>query len=77
MSYVYVVLSCFLETVCIVYVAFGIENLAEMYKKIYYEFAGLKYGGFYQMRPVYLIICDSEMISSIRMKIAVQREKQY
>lgn len=49
-------------------VAFGIENLAELYKKIYYELAGRKYGGFYQMRTPYLMIRDPELINNILIK---------
>ncbi|XP_060861012.1 probable cytochrome P450 6a14 [Metopolophium dirhodum] len=49
-------------------VALGIENPMETYRNIYYELAGFKYGGMFQMRTPYLMIRDPEMINNILIK---------
>jgi len=49
-------------------VALGIENPMEVYKKVYYELAGHKYGGMFQMRTPYLMIRDPETINNILIK---------
>ncbi|XP_060853196.1 probable cytochrome P450 6a13 isoform X1 [Rhopalosiphum padi] len=49
-------------------VALGIEHPIETYKKIYYELAGHKYGGMFQMRTPYLMIRDPEIINNILIK---------
>lgn len=49
-------------------VAMGIENPMETYKNIYYELAGFKYGGLFQMRTPYLMIRDPEIINNILIK---------
>lgn len=40
----------------------------DVYKTIYNELAGHKYGGYFQMRTPYLMIRDPEMINDILIK---------
>ncbi|XP_015379194.1 PREDICTED: probable cytochrome P450 6a13 [Diuraphis noxia] len=49
-------------------VAIGKEHHLEFYDKIYYEFAGHKYGGLYQMRTPILMIRDPEIINDVLIK---------
>lgn len=49
-------------------VAFGIDHPVDVYKTIYNELTGHKYGGYFQMRTPYLMIRDPEMINNILIK---------
>nr|ATN95983.1 cytochrome P450 6CY18 [Aphis gossypii] len=49
-------------------VALGIEHPIDLYKKVYYQLAGHKYGGMFQMRTPYLMVRDPEIINSILIK---------
>ncbi|XP_025193066.1 probable cytochrome P450 6a13 [Melanaphis sacchari] len=50
------------------HVALGIEHPIDLYKKIYHELAGHKYGGMFQMRTPYLLIRDPDIINNIMIK---------
>lgn len=50
------------------YVALGIVHPVDFYRKIYYELAGKRYGGLFQMRTPYLMIRDPEIIKNILIK---------
>ncbi|VVC35442.1 Hypothetical protein CINCED_3A011882 [Cinara cedri] len=49
-------------------VAFGMEHHVDLYRRIYHQLAGHKYGGFFQMRTPYLMIRDPELIKTILVK---------
>nr|NP_001352512.1 probable cytochrome P450 6a13 [Myzus persicae]ADL59603.1 cytochrome P450 [Myzus persicae]AHB52754.1 cytochrome P450 CYP6CY3 [Myzus persicae]AHB52755.1 cytochrome P450 CYP6CY3 [Myzus persicae]AHB52756.1 cytochrome P450 CYP6CY3 [Myzus persicae] len=49
-------------------VALSKDHPLEFYNKIYYKFAGLKYGGLFQMRTPYLMIRDPEIINNVLIK---------
>lgn len=49
-------------------VALGIVHPVDFYRNIYYELAGHKYGGLFQMRTPYLMICDPELINNVLIK---------
>ncbi|KAL4096784.1 hypothetical protein QTP88_021668 [Uroleucon formosanum] len=49
-------------------VALGKDHPLEFYNKIYYEFAGHKYAGVYQMRTPLLVIMDPEIINDVLIK---------
>jgi len=50
------------------YVAFGMQHPIDFYRKIYYDLAGHKYGGLFQMRTPYLMIRDPEIINNVLIK---------
>lgn len=50
------------------YVAIGMLHPIDFYRSIYYELAGRKYGGLFQMRTPYLMIRDPELITNILIK---------
>lgn len=49
-------------------VALGFDHPVDLYRKIYYELAGCKYGGLFQMRTPYLMIRDPELINCVLIK---------
>lgn len=49
-------------------VVLGMVHPIDFYRKIYYELAGHKYGGLFQMRTSYLMIRDPEIIKNILIK---------
>ncbi|KAL4096794.1 hypothetical protein QTP88_021678 [Uroleucon formosanum] len=49
-------------------VALGKDHPLEFYNKIYYEFAGHRYGGLFQMRTPYLMVRDPEIINDVLIK---------
>lgn len=50
------------------YVATGMVHPIDFYRGIYYQLAGHKYGGLFQMRTPYLMIRDPELITNVLIK---------